>query len=185
MDKDSYKETNLMKYKEIVNFKSDKLSCSIESLSCFLDKLSETQPDLVEKELIRQIGIFNNRHFNKVSAEYVIAKMKSSIDKRDVFEILSEKGINVNTAKSKIEESYRKAKELANTKNYTAPEISNEYNEWDYYVVLAMCTMDFWCEGLEDLDKVNCLAYEWLADIDSCTTKVWDYFFGNSTLILK
>lgn len=167
-----------MKYKEIANLRSDKMLCSVESLSCFLEELTKTHPELVEKELIHQIGIFNNKHFDETSAMYVISKMKSSIDKRDVFEILSERGITVGTAKNKIEEAYSRAREIANARDYTAPSISDEYNEWDYYVVLAMCTMDFWCEGLEDFTKIDCLAYEWLADIDACTTKAWDYFFG-------
>ena len=176
MDKEYHKELN-MKYNEIVNLKSDKMTCSINSLSCFLEELAKTHPDLVEKELIHQIGIFNNKHFDETSAMYVIGKMKSSIDKRSVFEILSERGITVGTAKHKIQDAYSKAKECATAKGYTAPSISDEYNEWDYYVVLAMCTMDFWCEGLEDTSEVDCIAYEWLADVDASTTKAWDYFF--------
>lgn len=168
-----------MKYKDIADIRSDKMLCSIESLSCFLEELAKTYSEIVEKELIHQIGIFNNKHFDETSAIYIIGKMKSSVDKRDVFEILSERGITVNTAKSRIEEAYSRARELANSKDYTAPSISSDYNEWDYYVVLAMCTMDFWCEGLENNNSIDCLAYEWLADIDASTTKVWDYFFRN------
>lgn len=178
MVRESHKENSIMNYKEIVNLRSDKLSCSIESISCFLEELAKSHSDIVEKELIHQIGIFNNKHFEETSAMYVISKMESSIDERDAFEILAERGITVNTAKHKIEEAYSKARGYAMSKGYTAPAISGDYNEWDCFVVLAMCTMDFWCEGLEDSAKVDCIAYEWLADVDACTTKAWDYFFG-------
>lgn len=166
-----------MKYREIASIRSEKMQCSIEALSKFLEEIEKSHPELVEKELIHQIGIFNGKHFEETSAHYIIEKMKSSIDNRTSFEILEEKGITYATARGRVEEAYRKAREFASERNMSAPSIPDAYNEWDYYVVLAMCAMDYWYEGFENPECINMLAYEFLADVDASNTKIWDYFF--------
>lgn len=167
-----------MKYREIANIRSEKMQCSIEALSKFLEEIEKSHPELVEKELIHQIGIFNENHFDETSAHYVIEKMRSSINpNRAPFEILEEKGITKDRSKQRIEEAYHKAREFANERNMSAPTIPEAYNEWDYYVVLAMCAMDYWYEGMENSSCTDMLAYEFMADVDASTAKVWDYFF--------
>ena len=169
---------NMLKYKEIIDVKSDKLNEAIDSLSNFLEEICKDKPCEVEKELIRQIGIFNNKHFEKKSAEYIISKMRPSIGNKDAFELLNEKGINVETSKRKIEEAYYKAREFASQNSLQALIIPEEYTDYDYYVVLAMCAMDYWYEGLRDPESLYMLAYEWMSDVDASNTKVWDYFFN-------
>jgi hypothetical protein len=48
----------MMKYNEIANIKSEKMQCSVEALSSFLEDLYKSHPEEVEKELIKQVGIF-------------------------------------------------------------------------------------------------------------------------------
>lgn len=166
-----------MKYNEIANVKSEKIQCSVDSISCFLEELCKSYPEEVKKELIKQIGIFNENHFEEKSAEFVIDNMKPSIGNKTSWEILREKGITVETARERINDAYYKARDYALEKGLRAMTIPEEYTDYDYFVVLAMCAMDYWYEAMEDTDKLCMLAYQWMADIDANTTKVWDYFF--------
>ena len=167
----------MMNYKEIANVKSDKMQCSVNAMSCFLEELWKSHSSEVEEVLIEQLGIFNDKHFEEKSAEYVIGKMKPSIGNKTSWEVLREKGISVETARERINDAYYKARDYAMENGLKAMTIPEEYTDYDYYVVLAMCAMDYWYEGMMDGENLCMLAYQWMADADACTTKVWDYFF--------
>lgn len=167
----------MMKYNEIANIKSEKMQCSVEALSSFLEDLYKSHPEEVEKELIKQVGIFNNKHFEEKSAEYIINRMKPSIGNKTPWEVLRDKGITAENAKEKIDDAYHKARNYALERGLSAPTVSDDYTNYDCYVVLAMCAMDYWYDCMEDCEKTCMIAYQWLADVDADANKVWDYFF--------
>lgn len=167
----------MIKYKEIANVSSDKMQCSIDTLSCFLEELWKSHPEEVEKVLIEQVGIFNDNHFEEKSAEFIIDKMKPSIGNKTSWEVLKEKGITLETSRERINDAYYRARDYALENGLRAMTIPEEYTDYDYYVVLAMCAMDYWYEGMTRDDSLCMLAYQFMADSDACTTKVWDYFF--------
>lgn len=168
----------MFKLNEIVNTNSEMLKTSIDSLSCFLDKISTHCEEDVKKELIKQAGIFNNKHFTLDVANYVIEEMKPAIGSKSIKELLEEQHITPESAKSEIRKAYEEARNYALREGLNAPVIPTEYNEYDYYVVLSMCIADFWYSGIEDPECFNMIAYQWLSDPDAKPTKVWDYFFG-------
>lgn len=164
-----------MKYKDIVDITSNKLQCSIDSISCLLDKISTAHPTLIEEELIKQAGMFHDNHFTKETAEFIISKMEPSVGKESIEEKL--KDISAGSVKQHILRVQEEARSYGLSKGYTVPEISSEYCDWDYYVSLAMCLADFWYTGLDNMEEYYKLAYQWMSDPDSKPTKVWDYFF--------
>ncbi len=165
----------MLKYKDIVDIKNENIKCSIESISCLLDKITQINPSLIEDEMIRQVGIFHNNHFTKETAEYIISKMNPAVGKDTIMSKLE--GLSPSLVKQHILKVQTEARNYSISKSLDAPEISNDYCEWDYYVSLAMCLADFWYTGLDNIEEYYKLAYQWMSDPDAKTTKVWDYFF--------
>lgn len=167
----------MLSYKEIVKYNDDDLlKKSIECVSDLFDSLSEDHKEKLHEFMIHQVGIFNKSHFDCESAWYVIDKMRD-VKNIPVKSLLEEKGLNPTRVKEMIEDAYHRANNYSIEHGFQAPSIPPEYNEYDYFVTMAMCMADFWYTTKGEEDKVADLAYEWLSDPDSNTTKAWDYFF--------
>lgn len=167
-----------MKYKNIVNLEDkESLKKSIDLMSDFLENLDERHTPIIEEQMIIHSGIFNKNHFDEDSSRYIISRMKPAIGNHSTMELLESKGITPSRAKEMIQDAYQEAFKCGIQKGFQAPKISSEYNPYDYYVTMAMCLSDYWFSGIEDDMKYSMIAYEWMSDPDSKTTKVWDYFF--------
>ena len=165
-----------MTYKDIVKLDSHNMEESIKSMSEFLDCLPESCQEHVTRELVKQMGIFADGHFNGATADYAISKMQPAYGTKSIREMLSEKGITRASAKESIQQAYEKARNYGLQRGFHAPRIPEDYTECDYYVALAMMMADFWYIVDQDSDICPMLAYLWMSDVDSKKTKVWDYF---------
>ena len=165
-----------MTYKDIVKFESHNMAESVESMSDFLDCRPGSCQEHVARELVKQMGIFADGHFNGPTADYAISQMQPAYGSKSVRELMSEKGVTRTSAKEMIQQAYAKARDYGLQKGFHAPRIPEEYTECDYYVALATAMADFWYIGEQDPDMYPMIAYLWMSDPDSKRTKVWDYF---------
>ena len=163
----------MTKYIEIVDLNSPKMKCSVESISRLLDRLHKDMPEVVEKEIRRQCGIFNDKHFDETTSKYVIDHMVPAT--KSMHELLE--GITPSEARSRVQRAYSAARDHAMQQGFSAPELNSTFTDYDYYVVLAMCLADYWCSCMMNSDSVDMIAYEWMSDPDASVTKTWDYFF--------
>lgn len=114
----------------------------------FVEKVKETNPELVDKFLTK-VDLLLNPHFTRETAEYAV----SNFENKD-----GTKGAHW---------SYEQAKSV----------MDGEYNSCDWYYVLSMIYSDYYKSGRSDETYIG-LAKDFIDDIDAPEDKAKRYYLA-------